>query len=147
MSGEQQGTDHKLSAVLVFSVIVVLVVVALYKLLTTASPEVGAACILGSATVFGAVTTVVLDSRSERDRVIGQEHRAQKIPVYEEFMEVWFRIIQGDKPGIKPVTPDEMGAFFTKFPQKLIVWAPEAVIHEYSIPAVQHPQHGGEPPP
>ncbi|MCH7922726.1 MAG: hypothetical protein IH975_06825 [Nitrospinae bacterium] len=104
----------------------------IWKALSGLSKEVATAIIAGSATVLVSVISLILSKHWERRREIEQEHRKQKLPIYEEFMTFWFRVVMSHSPGKKPVSEEEMINFFTSFTQKLMIWGSDKVLKEYS---------------
>lgn len=104
----------------------------LFRAFITLPPEIATAIIAGSATILVSVLTLVLSKQWERRLEIEQEHRKQKLPIYEEFMAFWFKVLLSHKPGMNPVSEEEMVEFFSTFTQKLIVWGSDEVLKEYS---------------
>ncbi|ODA07346.1 MULTISPECIES: hypothetical protein [Paenibacillus] len=116
---------------------IVLVGVVLYysieyllKIVKTLAPQVLAAIIAGMFTVFVTVISLIIAKRRENKQSIDEQHRIKKIPIYEEFLQFWFKVLLHGKIG-KPVTEEEMLNFFTEFTQKLILWGSDEVILEY----------------
>ena len=106
---------------------------AVWKVITTISPQVAAAIIAGGATVLVSVFSVLWSKRVERRREIEQEQRRQKIPVYEDFIKFLFRILMADKLGEEKVSEEEMMKFVSGFAQKIIVWGSDEVLHRYAL--------------
>jgi hypothetical protein len=100
--------------------------------LKDASPAVAAALIAGMVTVFVSVTSLIVSRQFERRRAIEQEHRAKKIPVYEDFMQFWFRVLGADQMGQAPPTEEEIAQFLYTFTQKMIVWGSDTVLKQYA---------------
>lgn len=66
----------------------------------------------------------------ERKKEIEFEIRIKKIPIYEEFLSFYFKVILGDKNG-KKISHTETVIFFRELHQKVIVWFPENVLKLY----------------
>src|SRR5437588_7864689 len=62
----------------------------------------------------GAVIVFLLNRRWERTKAIEEEHRKQKIPVYEDFIAFWFKAVLS-KPGQLGVTEEEVKQFMQDF--------------------------------
>ncbi len=92
-----------------------------WRVIATLSSQVAAAIIVGAAIILVSVLSVLWSKRHGRLREIEQEHRKQKIPVYEEFMALLFKIVMAEKLGNEPVSDKEMIQFFVGFAQRLIV--------------------------
>jgi hypothetical protein len=105
---------------------------AIWKTLTALSPQVATAIIAGAATLLVSVFSVLWSKRVERLREIEQEQRKQKIPVYEEFLALVFRIVMAEKLGEGPVSEQDMMKSFSGFAQKMIVWGSDDVLKEYA---------------
>jgi hypothetical protein len=67
---------------------------AYWKLLTSASPEVGAAIVSASALILVALAGAILNSFFARRQQIEQELRQRKAEVYTEFLEYWFWVMR-----------------------------------------------------
>jgi hypothetical protein len=61
--------------------------------------EVAAAVITASATVVVSVILVVLGRYFEKKRELEAQAREKKIPLYEEFIDFWFRVLYAKKMG------------------------------------------------
>lgn len=107
-------------------------VVGLWRLLSGLQKEVAAAIVAAMATVIVTVISVSLGKYYERKRLIEQELRGKKIPMYEEFVEFLFRLLMADKMTGKPMTEKEMMDFFGRFTQKLMVWGSDEVVKQWS---------------
>lgn len=142
MDGVQRDPNQQQkSSVLGFVLLIILVgllVFGIYKLFSSAAPQVAAAIVAGSATVLVSVLSLILSRRWERQRDLEQEIRQKKIPIYEDFMEFWFRLFHGGKAGVNPPTVEEITKFFITFPEKLIIWGPDELIKGYAEFRRQH---------
>ncbi|WP_429845308.1 hypothetical protein [Brevibacillus sp. FIR094] len=114
------------------------VVIGIYYLFKTAwttfmslDPPVSAALITGSVTALVAVLSLILTKLYERKKEIEQSHRTNKLPLYEEFISFYFKLLMSSKTG-QPVSEAEMIEFHTKFTQKLILWGSDDVISAYA---------------
>lgn len=87
--------------------------------------------IAGSFTVFVTTISVVLLKNKEKKQQIEQQHQLKKIPVYEEFLDFWFKVLLTKQTGVV-VSEQEMFIFFSEFTQKLILWGSDDVIFEYA---------------
>ena len=105
---------------------------AVWKTLTSLSPQVATAIVAGVATLLVSVFSVLWSKRVERLGEIEQEQRKEKIPVYEEFLSLVFRIVLADKLGEGPVPEQDMMKFISVFSQKIIVWGSDDVLKEYA---------------
>lgn len=102
-----------------------------WKTLTALSPQVATAIVAGVATLLVSVFSVLWSKRVDRLREIEQEQRKQKIPVYEEFLSLIFRMLFAEKLGEGPVTEQDMMKSMRLFGQKIIVWGSDDVLKEY----------------
>lgn len=93
-------------------------------------PRILAAIVAGVFTVIVSVISVLMGKYKETKHQIEEQHRLKKIPIYEEFLEFWFKVLLGSKIG-KQVSEKDMLEFFTLFTQKLILWGSDEVILEY----------------
>ena len=105
---------------------------AVWKTLTALSPQVATAIVAGVATLLVSVFSVLWSKRVDRLREIEQEQRKQKIPVYEEFLSLIFRMLFAEKLGEGPVTEQDMMKSMSLFGQKIIVWGSDDVLKEYA---------------
>jgi hypothetical protein len=96
------------------------------------SPQVAAAAIAGSVTAIVSVASLILSRQWERRREIEQEHRRQKIPVYEEFIKFIFRVVMSGKPNSPAMSESDMISAIMSFSQSLIVWGADDVIRDYA---------------
>lgn len=105
---------------------------AVWKTLTALSPQVATAIVAGVATLLVSVFSVLWSKRVDRIREIEQEQRKQKIPVYEEFLSLIFRMLFAEKLGEGPVTEQDMMKSMSLFGQKIMVWGSDDVLKEYA---------------
>lgn len=88
--------------------------------------------VTGVFTVFGSILTLFWTKSIERKREIEQENRKQKVLVYEKFMDFWFRIFVNYIIVNKEVPAEEYKEFMGTHTQKLLLWASDDVLREYS---------------
>lgn len=100
--------------------------------------QIAAATVVASGTVLVSVITVVLGKQFEKKREIEQQHRIQKIEIYEAFMERMFKMLQlgTTKQSAKsarsvPIGEDDLTEFLAEFTRKLILWGGHPVIKQY----------------
>jgi hypothetical protein len=90
--------------------------------------EVATAVIAAAATVVVSVVTVTLGRYFERKRQIESDTRLRKIPLYEGFLGLWFRVLYQDRMGDERLTDQDMFRAFADFTKAATVWAPDDVI-------------------
>src|SRR5262245_52482086 len=112
--------------------VLVLFIWGLTRAMRAASPETTAALLTGSLTLIASVATISFMKQLERRQVIQQEHQSQKIPVYEEFMAFLFRLLLSKDKAEDKLSDLEMGAFFVKFTQKLMIWGSDDVVKKFA---------------
>ncbi len=117
---------------LVLGALVGLLIWGIVRVLQTFDKSVSAAIIASIATVLVSVSSLIGSRYFDRKREIEQEHRKQKQPIYEEFMQVLFKLFLGSKPGMVPVSQGELTASLSGFTQKLIIWGSDEVIREFA---------------
>ena len=116
----------------VCAALLVFLVQTMWKGFVALSPEIATAIIAGSATVLVSVVSLIISRHWERRREIEQEHRKQKLPIYQEFMMFWFKIIMSQKSGMADVSEKEIIQFMGSLTQKLMVWGSDKVLKQYS---------------
>lgn len=134
---EQKNTTKwkvLLGIILIFAIIVVIILFIGYiaRLFTSLQKEVIAAIIAATGTILVSVFSVLVTKHIERKRSIEQELRNKKIPMYESFVEFWFRLLFSKKLTGKPMTEKEMLEFFKQFTQQIMVWGSDGVIKKWS---------------
>jgi hypothetical protein len=92
------------------------------------NPNVAAAIVAAFATVTVSVLTVVVGKRLEAAALITKEHRDKKIPVYEDFIQFWFKHLFAAKSGDNPLTDEETVRFLSNYTQRMMVWGSDEVI-------------------
>lgn len=84
------------------------------------------ALIAGTVTITGYFVTRYLEKR----KLIEQQIREQKIPVYEEFMEFFFKLFKNAKDK-KYIDSKESVDFFWKMHEKSILWLSDKTFKSY----------------
>jgi hypothetical protein len=92
------------------------------------NPNVAAAMVAAFATVTVSVLTVVVGKRLEAEALITKEHREKKVPVYEDFIQFWFKHLFAAKSGESPLTDEEAVRFLSNYTQRIMVWGSDEVI-------------------
>lgn len=108
------------------------ILVSLWKVFSGLQKETAAALIAASATILVSVFSVVGAKYYERKRVIEEELRQRKIPIYEEFIKFLFKIIGNEKLESESLNEKDMEKFFIEFTQKLMIWGSDEVIEQWS---------------
>jgi hypothetical protein len=93
--------------------------------------ELAVAIVTGSLALSATVISLILTKYFEVRESIRQEHRTKKIPVYEELIGLFFRVLFSEKIHKKAINPEELMADFVSLTQKLIVWGSDDVIREW----------------
>jgi len=94
--------------------------------------DVAAAIVAASGTVLISVLSLIISKRWERMKEIQQEHRRKKIPIYEEFIQFWFKVLFSQQAGSQQVSEKEITKFLSDFTQKLILWGSDEVLRDFS---------------
>lgn len=94
--------------------------------------DIAAIIVVTSATVLISVLSLIISKHWERIKEIQQEHRSKKIPIYEEFIKFWFKVLFGQKTKPQQVPEREIIEFLSDFTQKLILWGSDDVLRNYS---------------
>lgn len=108
------------------------------ELFATLNKEIAAGIIAASGTVLVSVISVIAGKQLEKKREIENQHRTQKIEIYEYFMEKWFELLLKHKKSqvnqkMAKAFNDESKKFFEKFSRELILWGNHNVIKQYGI--------------
>lgn len=112
---------------------VVAVVIWLWKSIESSDSVVLAAVITGSATVLVSTAGIVLGRRNERKNEFEQRRQEKRIPVYEQFVDFWFRrVLYASKTGGEPMNEQELNEFFAAFTRDLMIWGSDNVIMKWS---------------
>jgi hypothetical protein len=105
---------------------------SLWQVFVGLPKELAVAVVAGSVTILVSVFSLIGSKYFERRREIEQEHRKQKMPIYEEFMTFWLRVLLAGRPGQIPVPQEEVIQFMTTFTQKMIIWGSDNVVKEHA---------------
>lgn len=115
---------------------------AFFLWLGSVQSQVAIAIIAGSLAATASILSLIITKHLEARAIIRQEHRSKKIPVYEELIGLFFRILYSNKLGQPPPTEHELIRDFVSLTQKLVVWASDDVIKaygEFRMPRVGKP--------
>jgi hypothetical protein len=104
----------------------------IWRVLTSLDSGTAAAVITASATVLISVLSLIFSRRSEQQRAIEQAHRDRKVPIYDEFMGFWFRMLGAEQRGEDPPSEQEIARFLYDFTQKVTLWGPDPFIAQYN---------------
>jgi uncharacterized protein YneF (UPF0154 family) len=105
----------------------VMSLVAVGNFIRSINSPVAMAIIAGTTTLIVSVLTLVLGKiYAHREQVI-QEHRKNKIPVYEEFIKFMTNLMSNEAMGLKP-SEKELGEFMVSFTQRLMIWGSDSVL-------------------
>lgn len=119
----------------IFSILImeILIAVGIILFFPNTNPNIAAGIIAATATICVSVFSVAASKILEMSIGVANEHRAKKIPIYEEFISFLIKIVQSNNPnsGQKPVTEKEMIASITKFSEVIIVWGSNDVIRAW----------------
>jgi hypothetical protein len=99
---------------------------------TALAPEVAAAITAATATVLISVGSVIVSRIWERRQTIERELREQKIPIYRDFLNFWFRFLYHEKLGEEQPSDKELQQFFYEFTQSLMLWGSDEVVRAWS---------------
>ena len=106
------------------------VLASLVAHLMTLNPNVAASVIAACATVLMATISVLLSKHFEIQKLVFKEHRDKKIPIYEDLISFFFRVMFQSKKG-KPLSQSEMLRFFEDFVKKVTVWGSDDVVKAF----------------
>lgn len=122
-----------LGGVIIILVFVICITIGIIFFFPAINPNIAAGIIAASATVCVSVFSVAASKLLELNISIANEHRAKKMPVYEDFISFLIKILQSNNPnsGQKQITQKEMVQNVTKFSQSIIVWGSNDVINAW----------------
>lgn len=118
-------------------VLIGLVVVAaavlwvLWQIARAATSPVGAGLIVASGTVVAALIAAILAKDRDRKIQIEQEHRTQKVEIYDGFIDLWFQLAFSEKTGSEQLTEEEQIEFLLTFSKKMIIWGNVAIVKKW----------------
>jgi len=90
--------------------------------------NVAAAAIGATATVMVSAFAIFLGRYFERRRDLEAAAREKRIPLYEDFIEFWFRQLYADRLGEQPASKQELMKVMVDFTRVATVWASDEVI-------------------
>src|SRR5690606_2270613 len=111
--------------------LLVFVATSIIRALSSAQSEIATAIIAGSVTITLSVVGVLISKAYERRSALEQESRARRIPVYEDFLGILFRLMQQGKPGVKKLTDAEMVKIFSDSTQRIAVWSSDDALRQF----------------
>ena len=102
---------------------------ALWFVLSSATPQVASAVIAAVATVLVAVFGALATRQREHERDVQQAQRKQKIEVYQEFLDYWFKAMRGSRDKLSDAAKKKFDdQYYTTVPKQLVTWASEPVL-------------------
>ena len=125
------GTVMAICLLIALSVLGLWLIYSLWQSYLALPVQLAAPLTVASTTVLVSVFSLIFSKHWERKWEIEQEHRKQKLPIYEEFLVFWFKVLV-KKAGETPVSETEMIEFFRTFTQKLMIWGSDDVVKEYA---------------
>lgn len=132
------STRRKQPLIVSFAVLALLLVVIgaflwfAWTAFTSLSPGVASASAVAFITAIASLGSLLYTRQSERRRDLEQELRRQKVPVYQDFMDFWFRFLHASRMGKQPASDAEIAEFAATFSAKIIIWGSDAVLKEYA---------------
>lgn len=122
---------------------------AAVRVFAATDKTVASALVTASATAIVAVVTLVLGKLYELRIHVQKENRDKKIPVYEDLLKFFFRMLNANKEdGSTPVLEDpEVVEFFTRFNERFIIWASDDVMRSWGTWRRQLPENTASPSP
>ena len=96
------------------------------------NPGVAAAVITGAAAVVVSALTVVIGKNLETNALIKKDLREKKIPVYQNFLKLWFKVLLAKKAGGHPVNEKEIISTLSDITQNLMVWGSDDVVSAWA---------------
>ena len=101
---------------------------ALWTALNGLNPTVSAAILASVATVLVSVISVLVSKYLEQRNAINKELRDKKAPVYEDLIELIFRVVFSSKMGLPDLTEAELTTRFSTITRHLIIWGADEVV-------------------
>jgi hypothetical protein len=125
--------DRRVRYGLLIFISIVMLVGALWYVVTHAPEAIAAAVIAASATVLVSVFGTLAAKHLERRQEIEREQRERKLEVYRQFMDYQFAAMQGRREKLSERDRKKQdSAYYDTFPQALISWGSEDIIKKYS---------------
>jgi len=103
-----------------------------FNLFGSLQKEVSASIIVAFGTVMVAVLSISTTKHLDRKSRIEQEIRDKKIPVYNDFIDFLFKILNINKDPSKKMNEKQIVEFVEKFTKKLIIWGSDELILEWA---------------
>lgn len=92
------------------------------------------AALAPSIAAVASVITLTVSRHLDRKRAVEAHLRSKRTPVYEDFVDFWFRLMSASSKRDKAVSgsDEEMVDFLRKFTQKALLWASDDVLARYA---------------
>lgn len=90
-----------------------------------------AAIVTATTTFLVTLISIILGKNYERKLLIEKEMRDKKIPVYNEFIEFIFKILNSSKKN-EQLSENEMTDFIVNFTKEILIWGSDEVIFQWS---------------
>lgn len=132
MGSRESGRWSLVVGLVVLAVFAVGLVGGVWWALTRLPATVAAPTVIGSATVIVSVVTVLITNQRNRAREIENDHRRQKIPVYEGFLEFLFSVLLADNTGRKRPSDKQMIQVFSDFTRDITLWGGPELIRTWN---------------
>jgi len=107
--------------------------------MTQINPAISAAIVGAMATLTAGIVVVVITQRQTKLRDIAEAHRATKVEIYKEYLEIVTRLLQSgnEKIKVEPIPEDELIKYLFKFKTQIILWGgPNVIKAEYEFERV-----------
>lgn len=132
--GQGGGRETLIGLVILLAVGALLVVIvrAVFTLLTSADPQVAAAVIVTSGTILVSVGSLILSNRSQARQQAQQAQHDRKAEAYEELLTYWFWVMRERRQASENKRKQTDAQYRATVPQKLITWGSEDVIKEFT---------------
>ena len=93
--------------------------------------DVAVAIIAAAATGLVSVITIAITKAYETRATVRQDLRSKKVPVYEDFIRMLFRILFSEKLGQPAISAEEMISLFVQSSEKLTIWGSDELIKTF----------------
>ena len=97
------------------------------------SPQLAGALVAGATTIIVGTVTVMLGRYYERKRDIEAHFRADKIKIYDEFLQELFKVFHSGTQLGEPGTDDNLVKFMREWQRKLVLWGGPNVLRSYFL--------------
>ena len=133
MADQPTRTDWKQPLFSFFVFLLVLIALAFFfwfllRQIARLESNVAAASIGATATVLVSALAIFVGRYFERRMELEVATREKRIPLYEKFIEFWFRQLYAERLGEEPVSPEEMTRVMVDFTRDATFWASDSVI-------------------